>query len=62
MGTGIPPLAESMMCAYVWLDHVVSKREEDTCKLNVAENQKMALEIEMAQPKKKGGKGKGKKK
>jgi hypothetical protein len=42
-----------------WLEHVLSKREENTAAQHkAAEKERMALE--KAQPKKKGGKGKKK--
>jgi hypothetical protein len=60
LGTEISPRVKG---ADYWLENVLSKRDENTAQRKAAEKllrEEMAREMEMAQPKKKSGKGKKK--
>lgn len=63
IGTGDLLLANGIHGAGSWLEHVLSKREEEKAQRQAAEElseEETAHETEMAQPKKNAGKGKKK--
>lgn len=63
LGAGAEILANGMNGAESWLEHVLSKREEGKAQRQAAEElseEETAHETQMAQPKKKAGKGKQK--